>query len=481
MADIALINQELADLRAERAEIREKHKGATMPEEARARDVEIVDRVKRLSFVLEEEQQKARDRLMDETAKFMDDPHYQIPRAVNDDADGLRTLNRAGWEIKAGQVVRQTSIGEIAMYPEEVLHGPIVDPQSAQYINQVRRTFQPDYRPAWVNFIRNVGRSGGDAVAARQMLTSEERNALQEGTESQGGALVPPDIQAEILARVAQISVMRRLCRIVNTTRDAIRFPAVTAHSTSGSLYSSGFVGTWAPETPVFTDTDPGFETFEIAIKKIRVGTKMSNDFLADAGSNVLAFLAQNGAQNMALLEDDGLIAGTGANHQPMGILNVGITTADVEGSTSNTISNTTSNAGSAPKITALQYLLPSQYESGASWLMRRAIEGDIRALVDANGRPYWLPTALSGFAGAPREIAGYPVYNSDSVPNDGSDANKVVIFGNFNNYIIAARQGITTTILRERFADTDQTGIILSERVGGGCWNTDAFRIGIV
>ncbi len=296
MADLALINQELADLRSERDELRAKHAGATMPEAAKARDVEIMDRVKRLVFVAEEEQQKKRDNEANELARFMDDPHYQIKHPVNDDADGIKTLNRAGWELKAGMVTRQTSIGEIAMYPEEVLHGPVRDQASAQYINQVRRTFQPDYRQAYVNYLRNVGLSGGDAVAARQMLTSEERNALQEGTESQGGALVPPDIQAEILARVAQNSVMRRLCRIVNTTRDQIRFPAVTAHSTSGSLYSSGFVGTWAAETPVFTDTDPSFETFEIAIKKIRVGTKMSNDFLADAGSNVLAFLAQNGA-----------------------------------------------------------------------------------------------------------------------------------------------------------------------------------------
>lgn len=480
MADIALINQELSDLRAERAENREKHKGATMPEEARARDVEIVDRVKRLTFVLEEEQQKNRDKLMDETAKFMDDPHYQIPRSVNDDADGLRLLNRAGWEIKGGQVWRQTSMGEIAMYPEEVLHGPITDPGAAEYINLVRRTIQPDYRAAWLKFMRNCGRERSEAIAFSR-LTPAEQNALSEGTESQGGALVPPDIQAEILARTAQMSVMRRICRVVNTTRDSVRFPAVTAHSSSGSLYSSGFVGTWAAETPAFSETDPAFETFEIAIKKIRVATKMSNDWLADAGGNMIAFLAQNGAENMALVEDDGLIAGTGANHTPVGILNSGITTADVEGSSSDTISNTTSNAGSAPKITALQYLVPAQYESGSTWLMRRAIEGDVRALVDGNGRPYWLETPASGFAPTPRTIAGYPVYNSDSVPNDGTNGNKVMVFGNFQNYIIASRQGITTTVLRERFADTDQTGIILSERVGGGCWNTDAFRIGIV
>jgi HK97 family phage major capsid protein len=482
MPDLALLNSELTDMRDERALLRQKHSGATMPEEARARDEEIATRMQKVVFLIEEEKQNARDRLVENTAKYMDDPHYTINRAVNDDDQGLRELNRAGWEIKGGQVYRQTSVGEIAMFSEEVLHGPVNanDKDAASYINKVRRTIQPDYRAAWVNFIRNCAFTRSEAMAMAR-LTPAEQNALQEGTESQGGVLVPPDVMAEILARTAQMSVMRRLARIVTTSRDTVRFPAVTAHATSGSLYSSGFVGTWAAETPAFSETDPAFETFEVAVKKLRVATKISNDLLADSGSNLIAFLAQNGAENMALVEDDGFIAGTGASHQPMGLLNAGITTVDVEGSTSNTISNTTSNAGSAPKITNVLYQVPAQYESGSSWLMRRAIEGDVRALVDANGRPYWLDQTQSGLAASPRTIAGYPVYNSDAVPNDGSDTNKVMIFGNFSNYIIVQRQAITTTVLRERFADTDQTGIILSERIGGGVWNTDAFRIGVV
>ncbi len=480
MVDLALVNNELEDVLGERALLREKNKGAVMAEEARARDEELTARAKRLQFVLLEEQQNARDRDFAELASFVENPQYQIPHAVNDDADGMRTLNRAGWEFKGGMVMRQTSVGEYAMYPEEVVHGPIQDPQSAEYINKVRRTLQPDYRSAWMNFMRNLATSRSEATALSR-LTAAEQNALSEGTEAHGGVLVPPDVQAEILARSAQRSVMMQLCRVVTTTRDLVRFPAVSAHSTSGSLYSSGFVGTWAAETPAFAETDPAFESFEIAVKKLRVATKMSNDWLADAGGNMIAFLAQNGAENMALVRDDGLIAGTGASHTPVGILNAGITTVDVEGSSSNTISNSTTNAGSAPKITSLIYNVPAQYESGSSFLMRRAIEGDVRALVDGNGRPYWLDQTQSGFAATPRTIAGYPVFNSDSVPNDGSDTNKVMVFGNFSNYIIVMRQSITTTVLRERFADTDQTGIILSERIGGGCWNTDAFRIGVV
>ncbi len=55
------------------------------------------------------------------------------------------------------------------------------------------------------------------------------------------------------------------------------------------------------------------------------------------------------------------------------------------------------------------------------------------------------------------------------------------LIIGDFQNYIIGQRTQITSLILRERFADTDQVGIILFERVGGGAYNTDAFRIGTV
>ena len=40
---------------------------------------------------------------------------------------------------------------------------------------------------------------------------------------------------------------------------------------------------------------------------------------------------------------------------------------------------------------------------------------------------------------------------------------------------------GNSAGLLNERFADTDQTGIILWERVGGDTWNVDAFRIGVV
>jgi HK97 family phage major capsid protein len=133
------------------------------------------------------------------------------------------------------------------------------------------------------------------------------------------------------------------------------------------------------------------------------------------------------------------------------------------------------------PKIIDVEYALPSQYTANAKWLMRRSIEGKVRKLVDASGRFIWPGVLGSGFAMPVKEIDGYPVINSEFMPTDLTDANKVILFGDFSGYIIAERAQITSTILRERFADTDQTGIILFERVGGAVWNPDSFRVGIV
>lgn len=481
---LALLNEELEQVRVQRETLRAKHNGATLPEEARAEDIELVNRAKRITDAIEIEQQKERDAVFENTARYMEEPRYQINRAVNPDDESRGVLNRAGWEVKGGFVTRRVSTGgEMAMYPEEVLFGPIPtmneDPVAATYFKQTRAIIQPEYRNAFVKWMRD--RSRNDSLAFAR-LTGAEQNALSEGVDGSGGFLVPPDIQAELLARTAQRSVMRRLCRVVPTSRDVLRFNALKANATSGSIYSSGFVGGWVGETPAFSETDPSFQQFDIPIKKARVATKLSNDWLADASGNMLATLSQDGGTNLALVEDNGFIAGSGASNEPLGLLNGGSSTVDVEGSTSDTISNTVSNAGSMPKIMGLAYELPAAYAENGSWLMCRGIQADVARLVAADGRPVWQMAAQAGLAGSmPGTIEGLPVYVSDFVPDGGTNANKVLIVGDFSNYIIGQRTALSVNVLRERFADTDQTGIIIFERAGGGVWNTDAFRFGIV
>lgn len=429
--------------------------------------------------------------------RYLKDPVHVIPHGINQDSDSRKGLLKAGWEIKAGTIYapttltgtswirtdgRQEKVGLTALYPEEVLFGdlPTDDDEAASFFKKTRAIFGDEYKRVYTKFMRTAVKHRSESMAFA-MLTGTEQKALSEGSDSAGGYLVPPDIQAEVLVRLPQAAVMRQYARVQPTSRDILRWPAVAPNTTSGSIYSSGFVGDWAGETPAFTDTDPSFQLFDIPIRKVRCVTKLSNDFVADSSVNILAFMATNGAENMGLVEDKGFIAGIGNPLQPIGLINSGITTGDVEGSTADTISNTISNQGSAPKIGAnVVYKLPSQYVSRARWLMRRSIIGKIRALTDAQARPLWPPYMGSGFADAPDTLFNAPVSFSDWMPDDGQDTQPVAMYGDFSQYIIGQRAQITSVVLRERFADTDQVGIVLFERVGGALWNVDSFRAAI-
>lgn len=498
--DIKLLQDELEQTLQRRSELRGKYSGTVLPAEAATEDANLHERGMKLRQAIEEEKVKERDRDFAELGEYFTDPTRHIPHAsINADDAGRKSLAQSGWKIANGVISRETTLGEYPMYAEEVLFGPTPRDATAQeYFKLTRMGFQPEYRAAWMKYMVQVAITKDTALALNS-LSATEQKALSEGQDSAGGFLVPPDIQAEIFARTAQQAVMRGICRTVNTSRDRIVWPrldpaaATAAGLASGgaSVFSSAFIGTWAAEVPSASDVDPVWGTIEINVKKLRVQTRMSNDFIADAIADIPAFLATDGARNMGLVEDQGFLLGQTLGHpqlEPLGILiDTGITgaTVDLEGSTADTISNTAAAPGSAPKLINQVYALPSQYAGNARWLMKRTVEGKIRGLVGGNGGFLW-PLQSGSMFGPPngigvRSLMEYPVHNSDFMAADGANGAKVALFGDFSNYLIAQRAMITSTVLRERYADTDQTGIILWERAGGACVNPDAFRLGVV
>lgn len=497
LAAIKEKGSQIEGLKARGAALLEQYKTGLPPEKQIEFDA-LVSRAQELKTEIEQEQKlDAAKADIADLDRFLSMPVHRHPLADDGSNDEHKGLKALGWELQSGvwcaphsmegKTVRMLDgssqvLGKVPMFPDEVLHGdiPTDDYNAAHYFKQTRAAMAPEYKAAYTKYLRLMAKSLDPSLALAQMSGLEQK-ALTEGTDTAGGFLVPPDVQAEMLVRVAQQAVIRQYARVQQTSRDVLRYPAVAPNTTSGSIYSSGFVGGWVGEVPAFTETDPSFQLFDVNIRKLRIATKLANDFVADSSVNILAWLAMNGAENMALVEDNGFITGNGGALQPMGILNAGISTKDVEGTTSNTISNSTSNAGSAPKLVDLSYDLPAQYVSRSRYLMARATEGAIRKLVDFQGRFLWPIASGSNLAGAPRSLLDAPIDNSDFIPVGGTDANKVIIYGDISAYIIAQRAQITSVVLRERFADTDQVGIILFERVGGGVWNTDALRLGIV
>lgn len=472
---------ELERVIARHQAITNDHTGREIPPEKRAEQERLHARGMELKALID--QAKARDTEAADIAaltEFLEKPANRVPLggSFNGERDDVAKLVAAGWEQRGSVMFAPTSAGPVPMYPREVLFGRLPeDANAARYVKQTRAAMQPEYAAAFDKWLLATVRSRSEIQGLMQ-LTSQEQAALLEGQDTAGGYLVPVQTQAEILARKAQRAIMRQFARTALTSRDKLSWPRVQEHATSGSIYSSAFVGDWVGETPAFTETDPKFGLFDIPIKKARAATKLSNDLVSDSIADVLAFLATDGAQNLALVEDKGFIDGDGTALQPKGILRSGASETDVSGTTADTISNTTADAGSAPKLIDLAYALPSQYVEDARWIFRRSIEGKIRKLVNGQGAYHWPD---SGFGATPNELMGKPKHNSDFMPDQGTDGNRVAVFGDLSSYVIAQRTHVTVVVLRERFADTDQTGFVLIERVGGDTYNVDGIRIGKV
>lgn len=331
----------------------------------------------------------------------------------------------------------------------------------------------PRYSDVFMKWLRGLAQSASmyenpDEWAFAR-LESHEQKALSEGTDSAGGYLATPEMMAGIRARTAAASAVIPFATHIPTTRDRLRIRRYQEHASSPSVYNSAFVGGWVGETPAQSDNDPKFGTFEISLRKARATTVLSTDLAEDCPELVHSLIV-NGGENLALVEDEGFILGDGSPTRVSGLFIGGSATVDVEGSTSNTISNTTGAGGSAPKIMDLVYSLPAQYARNARFIVRRSVEGQVRKLVDFANRPLW----QSG------PIQDAPVINSDFMPVE-AEAAKVLIYGDLSGYYIVHGATISLTVLRERYADTGQIGINIIDRVGGALFNPDAIRFGVV
>lgn len=336
-----------------------------------------------------------------------------------------------------------------------------------------------EYAAAIVSLIRNKG------IAA---LSEAERSVLTVASDGAGGYTVPADRRAQILRRLPALSVIGGLTFTFPTSRDTVEIPRVRRRATSGSIYTSAFVGSWIPEVPSATagQNEPTFGMVKITINKARALARLSNDLKDDSEFDILGFLSEDGALNLALLKEYAIIAGTGVATEPLGLTNMPsaaspteeqIGTIDIEGDVANTISNSITATGSAPKLITLHYALPAQYRRNARYSMNSTSMRKIRQLVDAHAQFLWVP----GFAAEPDTLLGKPAEVSEFMPDDGVDGNKPILFGDFGQVYTPSRRDITVQIAPERYVDTDETGIFLSMRMGVGLSNRDAFRIGIV
>ena len=281
-------------------------------------------------------------------------------------------------------------------------------------------------------------------VMRKKLVNPEVMNALQEGTDSEGGYLVPDEFEHTLVEALESENIFRKLAHIINTSSGDRKIPVVASKGTAS----------WVDEEGSITESDDAFGQVSIGAYKLGTLIKVSNELLNDSVFDLEAYIAKEFGRRIGAKEEDAFFNGNGSG-KPTGIFDstagaqVGITTASI-------------SAITADEIIDLFYSLGAPYRKNAVWVLNDATVKAVRKLKDGNGNYLWQPALTSG---TPDMLLGRPVYTSNCVPTIASGA-KVIAFGDFSYYWIADRQGRVFKKLNELYAATDQTGFVATQRV---------------
>jgi HK97 family phage major capsid protein len=189
--------------------------------------------------------------------------------------------------------------------------------------------------------------------------------------------------------------------------------------------------------------------------------------------ANVAQEVSRLLADGKATLEAAAFATGTGSG-QPFGIVTALNT---ITGSISESV---TTDTFGLPDLYALDEGLPARYRARGSWLANRAIYNDVRQFDTSGGAALWERLG----ADVPALLLGKPAYESEDM--DGvisTTEDYILIFGDFDNYVIADRVGMTVEFIPHLFHTTTnrpsgQRGWYAYYRVGADSVNNGAFRL---
>ncbi len=328
------------------------------------------------------------------------------------------------------------------------------DDQNGSIARLVIATSSPDYMSFWAKSLR---------YGTAAVFTDGERNAAARAmslTDTEGGFLIPFQLDPTvIITDDGSLNEIRQVARQVIATGDV--WNGVSSAAVSFS---------WTAEAAESTDDATTFAQPAITIYKGEGFVPISIEALQDE-ANVTGEIANLLAFGKNVQDAAAFATGTGTA-QPFGIVTALAGGASV-------VASSTTDAYLLADLHATQTGLPARYRPGASWLANNAIYALTRQFAEPAG--FWADVS----ADRPALLLSKPALESedmDGVLNAGA-TNNVLIFGDFSNYVIADRVGMTVETIPHLFATannrpTGQRGFYAFYRLGADSVNDGAFSM---
>lgn len=284
----------------------------------------------------------------------------------------------------------------------------------------------------------------------------ELRNALQVGTDTEGGYLVPDEFEHTLVQALEDENIFRTIAHIIHTSSGDRKIPVSASKGEAA----------WIDEEGAYPESDDSFGQVTIGAYKLGTIIKVSEELINDSVFDIEAYIAREYARRIGAKEEAACFIGDG-NGKPLGIL-------ASSGGAQIGVSSSSSTSLTSDELIDLFYSLRAPYRKNAVWLMNDTTIKAIRKLKDANGQYLWQPSLNSG---TPDTILSRPIKTSSYMPEIAS-GNKTIAFGDYSYYWIADRQGRSFKRLGELFAPTGQVGFLGSQRVDGKLILSESIKV---
>lgn len=322
---------------------------------------------------------------------------------------------------------------------------------------------EPTYLRAWSKAARNPlnpNLNADEQIAVERVQQAARAMSL---TDTAGGYLVPFQLDPTVIITAnGSVNQIRRLARQVVATGDV--WNGVSSGAVSWS---------YDAEATQVSDDAPTLAQPTVPIYKAAGFVPISIEALADA-ANVTSEVGRLLAFGKDVLEANAFALGSGSG-QPTGIV-----TALAGGSS--VVASATADTFALADIYALHGALPARYRNMPStgWLGNGLIYNRIRQFDTNGGAGLW---ATLG-DGRPDGLLNKPVMESEDMDGviNATQTNNVLVFGDWDNYVIADRVGMTVEFIPHLFGanqrPTGQRGWYAYVRHGADSVNDSAFRM---
>lgn len=298
-----------------------------------------------------------------------------------------------------------------------------------------------------------------------QMQRKTTPAGMYEGSDPDGGVLVPAEIARDIYTRALELENLWARVDNLPVKGNSMTFPKINDKDRRDGFRDGGVLGYWEGEGAAYTATKPTYGVDSLRLKKLSVLVYATDELLADSPYAVDRFLTERAAAEIAFKLNDAVINGNGTG-MPLGLLASGclIAVAKDQGQAAATLST--------KNIDNMYMRLWAPYRKGAVWLTNQDCESALQSMqlpIGVAGVPTYLPPG--GVAATPyATLKGLPVLIVEQCATLGSVGD--IILANLGQYRAISKGGIDTAMsMHVRFLTSEQTFRFLFRADGQPKW----------